>query len=129
MFQMIDYISVERAKNGGVQPHVSLRCSCSKFSVTRVPLDKFSEITDNYAVLNPGEYIKCESCGNVQTSDDGRIELENQHSGNLPPIVKCPKCGSADVRKVTPVQRVVMYAVYSPKYLSQYECKRCFNKF
>lgn len=46
MFQMIDYISVERAKNGVVQPHVSLRCSCSKFSVTRVPLDKFSEITD-----------------------------------------------------------------------------------
>lgn len=127
MFEMADYISPERAVQGNVQPCVSLRCKCSPYAVEDYPLDLFSEVTDDYCILKDGVTLSCESCGAVQK--DRYIPLENQNGGvHQAPVLQCPKCKSADVKKISLPQRVLLYATCS-KFLSDYECQKCFYKW
>lgn len=129
MFELACYIDEERARKGNMLPHVSLRCSCNRTSLAVFSPDKFSTITKDCAILKDGESVTCPYCGAVQTSDDGEIRLENQRSGVKPTIICCPKCKSSNLKKVSIFQQVALYALYSPKFLSQYECQKCFYKW
>lgn len=129
MFELARYVDEERARKGNVLPHVSLRCSCSRTSVSQFPLNKFSRASSAAVVLKDGESVTCPYCGAIQTSADGEIHLENQKSGVIPAILCCPKCKSSNVKKVSVFQQVALYALYSPKFLSQYECQHCFYKW
>lgn len=125
MFKMADYISPERAAENQMQPCVSLRCNCSPFAVEEYPLDIFEEVTDDYCILKDGVSLTCNVCGAVQKNR--HILLEDQNSGVYQaPVLQCPKCKSADVKKISLPQRVLLYATCS-KFLSNHECQRCFH--
>lgn len=130
MFQMVDYMSPERAKEANMQPCVSLRCNCNPCAVTCVDLDRFQELNDNYVILKDGISVTCEVCGAVHSSDNKLIPIENQSRGiDVINIIKCPKCGSADVKKNSIANKVVSYALCTGHWLDSHECQRCFHKF
>lgn len=130
MFKMADYISPERASAGNVQPCVSLRCNCNPCAITYAPLDKFSELTDNYVVLKDGESVTCTLCNTTHTSENKLITLENQRKGkSTMRIIKCPKCGSTDIKRNSLANRVVSYTLCAPNWLADNECQSCFHKF
>lgn len=130
MFQLADYLSPERAEQANMQPCVSLRCNCNPCAITYVDLDKFEELNDNYVILKDGESVTCTLCNQTHTSDNKLIKLENQHKGkSTMHIIKCPKCGSANVKKNSVANKVVSYTLCTGHWLDNHECQACFHKF
>ena len=130
MFEMVHCIKTEEeAKRIAVDmiPCVELRCSCTRFNIVDVPLDKFETITDKYCVLKDGVEITCPKCGNIHT--EKFIPLEDQRSGTIP---KCPTCGSIAIEKISKRSKLIGYAtlgVFSSNFGKQFRCKNCGYKF
>lgn len=127
MFRMINHISPETAAAERVAEGVNLRCNCNKAAITCVPSKQFSEIAEDYCILADGVSVTCALCG--QSADNNALfALENQNSGYKFSLPQCPKCKSINVNKITLPQRVILYGTFS-KFLSTYECQKCFFKW
>ena len=77
--------------------------------------------------------IKCPECGKqvsskAPTCPNCGAPIDSSYSK-----VKCPKCGSTNVKVISGSSKVISMAIWGPfaanKVISKYECNSCRHKF
>ncbi|MCQ4835969.1 hypothetical protein NE556_12210 [[Clostridium] symbiosum] len=104
-------------------------CGCNQM----IDYNKFKEFHEDYVVLNEGESICCERCGEPA---EQIITRRPEHLDPFPSnknVPLCPICHSPNIHKIklgTKVSRAAIFGIFAlPKAGKEWHCDNCGSEF
>lgn len=92
------------------------------------PIFKF--LSEDCCILNDGEKLTCQRCGNIHDSINPLLKNESEQQSSSP---KCPVCNSFNINKISitnKVGSVAMFGLFATGHISKtFKCGNCGMKF